>query len=121
MNTFRYNGWNCFCKPLPHLTIHPNVLCKIRMILFTQWSLVLEWLFSVVGGFLVWLLRRNESKALSMVVLFLSTTHVDRSSRSLPTSFPNSETADHSSVGRGITIAETPKVESSRKPRDGLW
>lgn len=38
-----------------------------------------------------------------------------------PTSFPNSETADHSSVGRGITIAETPKVESSRKPRDGLW
>lgn len=34
-----------------------------------------------------------------------------------PTSFPNSKTTDHSSVGRGITIAETPKVELSRKPR----
>lgn len=34
-----------------------------------------------------------------------------------PTSFPNSKTTDRSSVGRGITIAETPKVESSQKPR----
>lgn len=118
MNTFRYNGWNCFCKPLHHLTIHPNVLCKIPMILFTKWSLVLEWLFSVVGGFLVWLVRRNERKALSVVVLFLSTTHMDKSSRSLPhliSKFKNNRPFIRGQ--RYYHSSKTPKVELSQKPR----
>lgn len=70
-----------------------------------------------MGGFLVWLMRRNERKALSVVVLFLSTHMWTSLVEVFPTSFPNSKTTDHSSVGRGITIAETPKVELSRKPR----